>query len=112
MGHGILSSPGLALGQALSGKQEGTHSGKARSPANAKAAQQAGPAGRQVLLGSVEVRHAGGCTRVSLDYHFRGLTTSLPLPLDGQSSVKPLFPLGSRSLSLDEGRRGKSAVAS
>ena len=58
MGRGILSSPGLALGQALSGKQEGTHSGKARSPASAKEDQPAGPAGRQVLLGSVEVRHA------------------------------------------------------
>lgn len=45
MGHGILSSPGLALGQALSGKQEGTHSRKAKSPANVKAAQQEGPAG-------------------------------------------------------------------
>ena len=58
MGHGIPSSPGLALGQVLSGKQEGTHSRKARSPANAKAAWPAGPAGRQVLLSPVEVRHA------------------------------------------------------
>lgn len=112
MGHGILSSPGLALGQALSGKQEGTHSGKARSPANTKAAQQAGPAGRQVLLGSVEVRHAGRCTRVSLDYHFRGLNPSFPLTLDGQSSVKPLFPLGSSPFSPNEGRRRKSVMAS
>lgn len=92
MGPGIPSSPDLASGQALSGKQEGTHSGKARSAANAKAARQAGPAGRQVLLGSVEVRHAGKRTRVSLSDHFRGLNTSFPLTLGGQSRVKPLNP--------------------
>lgn len=84
MGHGIPSSPGLASGQALSGKQEGTHSRKARRPANTKAAPQEGPAGRQVLLGSVEVRHAGGWTPVSLDYHCRGLTI-FPLTFSEQS---------------------------
>lgn len=78
MGHGIPNSPGLALGQAVSGKQEGTHSRKARSPANAQAAQQEGPARRQVLPRSVAVRRTG-VTRVSLDCRLRGLTASLPL---------------------------------
>lgn len=44
----------------------------------------------------------------SLDYHFRGLTASLPLAVSGQMicnlSNGPLFALGSSPLSLHEGR--------
>lgn len=49
-----------------------------------------------------------GWTQVSLDYHFRGLTASLPLAVSGQIicnlSNGLLFALGSSPLSLHEGR--------
>lgn len=68
VGHSILSSPGLAQGQARSGKQEGTHSGKARSPAKRRRASQQGLLGARcssALWRSGSRRMNSGFSRLS-----------------------------------------------
>lgn len=81
VGHGIPSSPGLALGQALRGKQEGTHSGEAKSPASVKGAGKQGVLGARCSL----AQWRSGTQRDELGflYHFRGLNASLPLTFSG-----------------------------